>query len=174
VKAAFEILSELQRRGVSVAVEGDTLCLRPKRALDEEMLNRIRESKSALLETLRGRLSTCSAQCYEVAPGRWIHRPWAGCRTPAPERLAVVPSRADCECDGPVCRWCWLCARHCHGAHVFTPKTQPEPRESPRNAEMNCWQCGGEGRCDCTTCWKGGPGECGVCKGIGKVLQWVQ
>ena len=35
---AAEILTELQRRGVIVAVEGDTLCLKPRRALDDTLL----------------------------------------------------------------------------------------------------------------------------------------
>jgi hypothetical protein len=81
VNVAVEILSELQRRGVSVVIEGDTLCLRPKRAFDDSLLARVRKSKTALLETLRSRLSTCSPQCYEVDTGVWIHRPWAGCTT---------------------------------------------------------------------------------------------
>jgi hypothetical protein len=32
---AAEILTELQRRGVIVAIDGDTLCLKPRRALDD-------------------------------------------------------------------------------------------------------------------------------------------
>jgi len=50
---AAEILTELRGRGVSVAVEGDTLCLRPRRALDDELLARVREAKPAILEVLR-------------------------------------------------------------------------------------------------------------------------
>jgi hypothetical protein len=50
---AGEVLTELQRRGVTVAVEGDSLWLKPRRALDYELLERVREAKPAILETLR-------------------------------------------------------------------------------------------------------------------------
>jgi hypothetical protein len=50
---AAEILTELRWRGVSVTVEGDILCLRPKCALDDALLARVRDSKPAILEVLR-------------------------------------------------------------------------------------------------------------------------
>jgi hypothetical protein len=52
-QSAVEILTELQRRGVIVAVEGDTLCLKPKRVLDDTLLARVRVAKPAILEALR-------------------------------------------------------------------------------------------------------------------------
>jgi hypothetical protein len=48
VSQAAEILTELQRRRVIVAVERDTLCLGPRRALDDALLARIREAKPAI------------------------------------------------------------------------------------------------------------------------------
>ena len=99
---ATGILTELQRRGVIVAVEGDTLCLKPRRALDDSLLARVREAKPAILEVLRSRPATCASSCYEIEPGRWIHRPWNGCTTiqlEAGEPLHKVRDR------------CW----HCHG-----------------------------------------------------------
>lgn len=50
---AAEILTELRGRGVNVTLEGEILCLRPKRALDDALLARVRESKPAILEVLR-------------------------------------------------------------------------------------------------------------------------
>lgn len=50
---AAEVLAELKGRGVNVTVEGDVLCLRPKRALDDALLARVRDSKPAILEALR-------------------------------------------------------------------------------------------------------------------------
>ena len=50
--SAADILGELERRGVCVAVEGDTLCLRPKSALDEALLTRVREHKADMLREL--------------------------------------------------------------------------------------------------------------------------
>lgn len=79
---AAEILTELQRRGVIVAVEGDTLCLKPRRALDATLLARVRHAKPAILEALRTGLADCCsphcAGCYEVGDGRKIHPPTCG------------------------------------------------------------------------------------------------
>jgi hypothetical protein len=79
---AAEILTELHRRGVTLTVEGDTLCLKPRRALDDTLLARIREVKPAILEALRTGLATCGsphcAGCYDVGYGRKIHPPRCG------------------------------------------------------------------------------------------------
>jgi len=56
-----EILTELRGRGVSVTVEGDILCLKPKRALDDALLARVRDSKPSILEVLRKLPSNCAA-----------------------------------------------------------------------------------------------------------------
>lgn len=79
--AAAEILAELRQRGVFVAVDGDTLCLKPGRALDDALIARVREAKAAILAALRDRPATCSSDCYSVEPGVWIHRPHTGCTT---------------------------------------------------------------------------------------------
>jgi hypothetical protein len=78
---AAQILTELQHRGVIVAVDGDTLSLKPKNALDASLLARVREAKPAILLALRNRPATCSLDCYEIERGVWIHRPWTGCTT---------------------------------------------------------------------------------------------
>jgi hypothetical protein len=76
---AVEILDELQRRGVIVTADDDTLCLRPRRALDNALLIRVRKAKPTILAALRSRLSACGsphcAGCYEVEPGVRIHPP---------------------------------------------------------------------------------------------------
>lgn len=76
---AAEILIELQRRGVIIAVEGDTLCLKPKSALDDTLLARIREVKPAILEALTTDSAVCGstncAGCYDVGDARKIHPP---------------------------------------------------------------------------------------------------
>ena len=46
-------------------------------------------------EPLGDRPATCSTDCYQVGPGKWIHRPWAGCTTikaeaPPQRKVAVV------------------------------------------------------------------------------------
>ena len=76
------ILSELQRRGVSVTADGDALILKPRRALDSDLLARVREHKPEIIRALSAHSGTCAASCYEIEPGRWIHRSWNDCRTP--------------------------------------------------------------------------------------------
>jgi hypothetical protein len=79
---AAEILTELQRRRVIVAVEGDILCLKPRRALDDTLLARIREAKPAILEAVRTGLASCGsphcARCYDVGDCRKVHPPKCG------------------------------------------------------------------------------------------------
>ena len=81
---AAEILNELQQRGVTVAVEGDTLCLKPRRALDDTLLARIREVKPAILKALRTGMAACGspdcAGCYivDAETGARIHPPKCG------------------------------------------------------------------------------------------------
>jgi hypothetical protein len=133
VTLAAEVLSQLQRRGISVAADGETLILRPRGALDEALLARIREAKPAILEALRNWGTTCSPECYEVEPGVWIHRPHTGCTT-----------------------------------------IQPEQEGVQHKVRVTCWHCCGEGKCNCSTCWKNGSGECVACKGTGQVVRWVQ
>ena len=50
-----EILNELSRRGVTIRVEGDTLRLRPKAAVDDGLLARIREHKVEIIRLLAAR-----------------------------------------------------------------------------------------------------------------------
>jgi hypothetical protein len=64
---AAEILTELHRRGVTLTGEGDTLCLKPRRALDDTLLARIREVKPAILEAFRNGLSACGSETVRVA-----------------------------------------------------------------------------------------------------------
>jgi hypothetical protein len=115
VSQAAEILTELQRRGVIVAIDGDTLCLKPRRALDDTLLARVREAKPAILEALRGRPATCSPDCYELEPGIWIHRPHTGCITIKPEASGS---------QRKVAVMCW----HCQGEKRCTC--------------IACWQTG--------------------------------
>jgi hypothetical protein len=64
---AAEILTELRGRGVSVTVEGDILCLKPKRALDDTLLARVRDSKPAILAVLRNLSSNCVATPAQIS-----------------------------------------------------------------------------------------------------------
>jgi len=66
-EAAAEILTELRERGVSVTVEGDILCLKPRRALDNRLLALVRDAKPAILEFLRRpplRSTAAPAPCW--------------------------------------------------------------------------------------------------------------
>src|SRR6202165_4136642 len=114
MSAVAEILAELSSRVVTVRADGETLRLRPKAALDDVLLARVHAHKHEILAALSGRPATCSPTCYEIEPGKWIHHPWVGCKTPVPSREPYLPSRPDCGCDGPVCSRCFLCPEHCH------------------------------------------------------------
>jgi len=74
---ADEILSELRRRRVVVAMAADILCLKPRRAVDDTLLARIREVKPAILEACGLGLPHCTG-CYDVGDGRRIHPPRCG------------------------------------------------------------------------------------------------
>jgi TubC N-terminal docking domain len=63
---AAEILTELRGRGVSVTVEGDVLCLKPRRALDDALLARVRDSKPGILAVLRNLTSNCAAVPVQI------------------------------------------------------------------------------------------------------------
>jgi hypothetical protein len=112
----LEILESLRTLGVTVRlVEPDKLRLEPASKIPEEMLPRIREEKSAILEVLRSRPATCATSCYEIEPSRWIHHPWNGCTTIQPE--TGEPLRK-------VQETCW----HCRG--------------KKNCACLACWQAG--------------------------------
>lgn len=79
---AQALLSEMIQRRISVDVDGQDLILRPKQALDDELLSRIRKHKSGILQALSTRpLGTCVPSCYEIGSGRWVHHAWGGCKT---------------------------------------------------------------------------------------------
>jgi hypothetical protein len=128
---AAEILNELARRGVTARVEGTALHLKPKRALDEDLLARIKAHKAAVLAVLSHRPTTCSASCYEIEPGRWIHRPSDGCNTePRPQSLISVP-QAECRhCDGASECSCPACTLRRTEKAVPCLMCQPEKRQA--------------------------------------------
>ncbi|MGH9740578.1 MAG: hypothetical protein ACRD4X_18625 [Candidatus Acidiferrales bacterium] len=72
--SAAALLSELARRGVSVTADGDALILKPRRALDGELLARIRENKPEIIRVLSARPVTGTPNCYEVEPGQSADR----------------------------------------------------------------------------------------------------
>jgi hypothetical protein len=76
-----EILAELERRGITVRVEGANLKLKPVAALEEDLLARLRAHKLDILDVLARRPAFCARSCYEILLGKWVHRPWDGCRT---------------------------------------------------------------------------------------------
>jgi len=107
---ATKILTELERRGVIVALDGDTLSLKPRRSLDDALLARVREAKPAILEALRSRPATCAASCYEIDAGRWIRETCWHCHGEKECGCIVcwqaVPSECVvCKGSGQVWRW---------------------------------------------------------------------
>jgi len=95
---AQAILDEMSQRGITARVDGEILLLKPREALDDDLLARIKEHKPEILEVLRNPPATFSPDCYELEPGIWIHRRHVGCTTTKPE--ALEPQRklaATCE-----------------------------------------------------------------------------
>ena len=110
---AEAIIEAVVNAGGELTVSGDRIRYRlPKDCPEKErILDGLREHKPEIIRALASRPATCPPSCYEIEPGRWIHHPWNGCRTPLPESAEpTVPTHADCGCSGPVCRRCWLCA----------------------------------------------------------------
>jgi hypothetical protein len=92
LSSTLAILNELQRRGVSVTADGDALVLKPRRAVDGQLLARVCEHKLEIIRALTNRPAMPIPKSAEP----------------------IIPTRADCGCPGPVCRRCWLCAEvHC-------------------------------------------------------------
>ena len=54
MKIAEEILDELARRGITVQVNGQTIRLSPRKALDEELLSCVKEHKSEIISAIAG------------------------------------------------------------------------------------------------------------------------
>jgi hypothetical protein len=96
------ILAELCSRGVVVRADGETLRLKPKAALDDSLLARVKANKRDILAFLSGRPATCALSCYAIEPGKWIHHPWDGCTT---VKLEAQGSRQHVQIT------CW----HCNG-----------------------------------------------------------
>ena len=114
MSAVAEILAELSRRGVAIRAEGQAIRLRPKAALDDDLLDRIRDAKAELLMVLRDRPATCAASCYEIEPGRWVHHPWNGCNTvlPRPAKAAQKTEQTCWHCGGKGKCDCVSCGRY--------------------------------------------------------------
>jgi hypothetical protein len=106
LSALAEVLAEFARRGIRLRVVGTTakvVKLSPKAALDKNLLARARAVKDGIIGMLSRRPATCSKECYEVEPGCWIHRPWAGCTTtrgPAVEAYRDVVELVCWHCLG--------------------------------------------------------------------------
>jgi hypothetical protein len=110
MSVAVEILSELQRRGVSIRAEGDELKLKPAHGLDGTLLERVKAHKPEILAAIRKRPATCAETCYEIEPDRWIHRSWDGCTTEPTPRPMEAARQTECEhcesagqCSCPAC-----------------------------------------------------------------------
>jgi hypothetical protein len=112
MSAASEILEELSRRGVAVLADGETIRLKPTAPLDDGLLARVKAHKPEILAVLSSRPACCSATCYEIEPGRWIHHPWDGCTTPMPPAKAQPTAEKACwHCAGTGQCDCILCGR---------------------------------------------------------------
>jgi TubC N-terminal docking domain len=107
------ILAELSSRGVAVRADAGTLRLKPKAALDNDLLARVQAHKPDILAVLLARPAACSPTCYEIEPGRWIRHPWDGCKTcltPQPRKPTLRVESVCWHCKGEKscqCITCW-------------------------------------------------------------------
>ena len=128
---ASEILFELCLRGVALRADGNTLRLRPAQALDENLLRRVREHKPDILAAIRERPASCVANCYEIEPGRWIHRSWDGCTTEPTPRPMEAARQTECKhCEGSGQCSCPACTLHRTGNPVPCLMCQPQKRQA--------------------------------------------
>jgi hypothetical protein len=129
---AQSLLSEIVRRGVSFRVDGADLVLKPRRALDDDLLTRIRSHKAQIIQAISARPRTCALSCYEIEPGRWVHQVWEGCKTsvtPPPLKVTQKAEQTCWHCRGEgrcSCIVCWDAQAHgpgdcvpCHGRGVL-------------------------------------------------------
>ena len=65
MSAAHSILAEITERGIAVRVEGETLRLRPRLALDDGLLGRIKEHKAEIIRVV---LTEGSDQVFHWPP----------------------------------------------------------------------------------------------------------
>jgi hypothetical protein len=65
MSAAHSILAEITRRGIAVRVDGETLRFRPRLALDDDLVGRIKEHKA---EIIRAVVTERSGQVFHWPP----------------------------------------------------------------------------------------------------------
>ena len=75
MSTAAEVLNELYRRGIVVRVDGESIRLKPRSALDDQLLASIRDYKPEIIAALKSRPAPCAAKAtpsgcqYDWAPG---------------------------------------------------------------------------------------------------------
>jgi len=137
------VLEELKALGVEVVPFGDNLVIRPASKVPTGLKERLRAHKAEVLEVLRTCPATCGPTCYEIEPGRWIHHPWNGCKTPVSPKTANPVPQPECkhcngagECRCPACTLrrtekavpCLMCQPQ--KRQMWLGATRPEERES--------------------------------------------
>jgi TubC N-terminal docking domain len=71
----LEMLRELEARGIRLVVRGDLLSLRgPENLLRQELTERLREHKPAILEAIRHQPACCECGALLLEPSTW----WGG------------------------------------------------------------------------------------------------
>ena len=85
---AHYLLAELANRGVSIAVEGNCLRLRPRSAMTDGLIARVLAAKRELLVLLRGASLRGQVQVAPLAPLQWWVL-WVLAQTPKISRGAL-------------------------------------------------------------------------------------
>jgi hypothetical protein len=155
--SALQILKELRDIGVEVVPRGEKLVIHPASKVPLELKERLRAEKSHVLVALKmeavsagARPTTCSPRCYEIEPGRWVHRAWDGCRTePIPRPMEAAPQTECKHCGAAGQCSCPACTLHRTQHPVPCLTCQPLKRQAwlaatraenqkPREEELSC------------------------------------
>lgn len=111
---AAETLTELLRRGVTIRVEGGTLRLRPKAALDDDLLALVKAHKPEIIMLVVAGAAPCGspycAGCYDIGNGLKIHPPKPGVSLPNRNTEYTRVERTCWHCSGQKrcnCIVCW-------------------------------------------------------------------
>lgn len=149
VETATEIIETLAQLGVTVkAVGPDRLRIEPASKVPADLLPRIREAKPELLALIRTRPATCATSCYEIEPGRWVHRPWNGCKTGAPSgAVRAVPQSICRHCNGTGVCPCPACNLRRTSDAVPCCMCRPMERQVwlAATRQEEGWDCGASG-----------------------------
>ncbi len=122
MSAVHSILAEIARRGVTIRVDGETLRLRPRVALDDELLARIKEHKPEIIRAVM------TQGCFQA-----LH--------PDTGKMVKVHPSQPVKAAQKVERTCWHCSgnRKCSCIVCWDPRTDGPGECVPCHGRGTLW-----------------------------------